>query len=435
MMDVKITTSSMFNLDQSVITEGKIDSTGNCFLEIFIDKPIFANLKIDEETNPVYLEPGVKLNVIYGDEDQIYFKGENSTVNNYLLKITKSQREIENRGGKNIAELNRQTFLNRLDTLERFFIRFHRDFVIENNIPHRIASLLDARNKLRILGLKQAFQWNYGARNNFDIPSEYDISKEIPYDSVLLNSGMIEYALLLHFKLNIQLRSISGGIISKEEAIKREREAPLLINNEITSGEYPEFMKQFLLAKNIDLLMSANIANPIIDTLYTEFIQQYPEFPFIGSLKDRYNKIHSLSSGYTAPVITGKSPTNRIVSSDQFIGKIVYVDVWASWCGPCLKEIPFAQKLQSEFQKNASVVFLNVSVDQDENDWKRSLERHKDWGGEHILNDRSIYKLYNISGIPRYILINKRGELVKADAPRPSSDKIEEEIIKLLAED
>src|SRR5689334_113008 len=61
--DVKITSSSMFNLDPSIITEGRIDSTGSCFLEVSVDKPVFANIRIGDKTNPIYVQPGMKLNI------------------------------------------------------------------------------------------------------------------------------------------------------------------------------------------------------------------------------------------------------------------------------------------------------------------------------------------------------------------------------------
>lgn len=99
--------------------------------------------------------------------------------------------------------------------------------------------------------------------------------------------------------------------------------------------------------------------------------------------------------------------------------------------GPCIAEIPFSQKLQNAFEGNDSIVFLNVSVDS-EKDWKDALLEYSDWKGSHILSDFSIYKTYNIVGIPWYILIDKDGKIVTSDAPRPSSNELENQIRDLL---
>ena len=65
-----------------------------------------------------------------------------------------------------------------------------------------------------------------------------------------------------------------------------------------------------------------------------------------------------------APDFSGRTLEGKLISLKDFKGKVVYVDVWATWCGPCVEEIPYAKKLQGTFQED-KVIFLNVSVDRE----------------------------------------------------------------------
>lgn len=108
----------------------------------------------------------------------------------------------------------------------------------------------------------------------------------------------------------------------------------------------------------------------------------------------------------------------------DFFGKVIYVDVWASWCGPCRAEIPHIERHFNEYYKNNDkVMFLSISVDEDRDDWIKALDADKpQWsqfnvtGNDHI----SLSEAYGIGGIPRFMIFNADGTIHDADAFRPS---------------
>lgn len=124
-------------------------------------------------------------------------------------------------------------------------------------------------------------------------------------------------------------------------------------------------------------------------------------------------------------------------------GKYVYVDLWATWCGPCLKEIPSLKEVEKEFH-GKNIEFLSISVDNGRGykadtpeeaaklayeGWKKMIAE-KELGGIQLFADNgfnsSFVQEYKVNGIPRFILIDPAGNVVDADAPRPSSPKLKE---------
>jgi len=110
----------------------------------------------------------------------------------------------------------------------------------------------------------------------------------------------------------------------------------------------------------------------------------------------------------------------------SFKGNLIYVDVWATWCGPCKVEIPSLQKLEADYH-DKNITFMSVSVDTDKEAWEKMVAE-KELGGVQLWADgwSKITKDYAIFGIPRFMLFDANGNVISTDAPRPSSEDIRE---------
>lgn len=133
-------------------------------------------------------------------------------------------------------------------------------------------------------------------------------------------------------------------------------------------------------------------------------------------------------NGSVSPTFAYENVEGKIIKLEDFKGKYVYVDVWATWCGPCRAEIPHLKKVEEAFHgKNIEFVSISVDVLKDKEKWKKFVAE-KQLGGVQVFADKDwrsdFVTGYKIQGIPRFILIGPDGKIVNADAPRPSSPEL-----------
>jgi thiol-disulfide isomerase/thioredoxin len=120
----------------------------------------------------------------------------------------------------------------------------------------------------------------------------------------------------------------------------------------------------------------------------------------------------------------------------DFKGKFVYIDIWATWCGPCIQQIPYLQNLEKEYH-NKNIEFISISTDEStrsggsweaaESKWRnfvkeRNMSGVQLWSGQ----DFSFQQAYEINAIPRFLLLDPEGKIVDSNAPRPSEPRLKE---------
>ena len=148
-----------------------------------------------------------------------------------------------------------------------------------------------------------------------------------------------------------------------------------------------------------------------------------------GSYEEKQYLKTVLAKGEVSPkFVDYENYKGGTTSLDDLKGKYVYIDVWATWCGPCKAEIPFLKEVEKAYH-DKNIAFLSVSIDEAKNHdkWKEMVA-DKELGGIQVFADNDwkseFVQAYKINGIPRFILIDPAGNIVAADAPRPSSEEL-----------
>lgn len=157
---------------------------------------------------------------------------------------------------------------------------------------------------------------------------------------------------------------------------------------------------------------------------YKQFVKEDTEI--LTAYEPKMEAYRKTRKGAKAFDTTMTSPDGKVCRLSDFFGKFTYVDVWATWCGPCCAEIPYLEKLVEHFKDNDNVQFISISIDTNQKAWHKKLDADKPAWKQFILSKdeaAAFTKAWGITGIPRFIMIDKAGNIFSADAQRPSDEQ------------
>lgn len=152
------------------------------------------------------------------------------------------------------------------------------------------------------------------------------------------------------------------------------------------------------------------------------FMKALPdELQGLAMHRELMNEIRSakLKVGSEAPDICGMTPDGKSVALSDLRGKYVFIDIWASWCAPCRREIPFLKDALAYSGNSNNLVVLSYSIDNEHDAWVGCIEKnqlvHRNW--VHISTLRGWgsegVKLLNVKGVPYTVLIDPEGKVVE----------------------
>lgn len=146
---------------------------------------------------------------------------------------------------------------------------------------------------------------------------------------------------------------------------------------------------------------------------------------------ERMNHYQILDDSLTNDTLVDRSGTffklHEIIKNNE--GKIILIDIWASWCAPCLNALPLLIELEKKFE-NEGFVLLYFSIDEQKTNWTQTMNQHVGlWGNSYCFirpTDFGLAKKFEIGNIPRYMILDRKGNVYNANAPSPDSTKLKE---------
>lgn len=207
--------------------------------------------------------------------------------------------------------------------------------------------------------------------------------------------------------------------------------------------KYISFMKKYgrklkkpeinkLLADNMisHTMMDIDIENPDI---YEPFFAELEKFVLDGNklveiCRGQIEAAINAQPGKPVPDTFLRTPDGQDVALSSLFGKVLYVDVWATWCGPCVKEGPYFRALAEKYRDDPRICFISLSTDDSDEPWLEFLENEKPFWPQYRLdgvNNDDFCNKVGIQTIPRFLLIDAEGNFINSDCARPSSEEIE----------
>ena len=172
---------------------------------------------------------------------------------------------------------------------------------------------------------------------------------------------------------------------------------------------------------------------------YQLFKQEVTDSIYLNDINNNYITDFAAINGNSNITYLVNNRSQKLTLSniiEQNKGKVMYIDFWASWCKPCLEAMPASKKLKAEF-KGQDVAFIYISIDKNRAKWARAAQEQglSLYNGSYLaMNypDANYYKQLQLGSIPRYLLIDKQGQIAFTNAPDPGSEQLRQAIDKLL---
>lgn len=418
------------NNDRQIVEFHLQEGTG--FSTTFeVPGPVMSTFSVGRTRLPVYLEPGISL-TLSGDANNlpntVVFGGDGGDENNFLLRYN---REMESRFGS--ALLQEQAASLSPDAYKEFAA----------GITQRKLDFLNAEgeglSEIFLNFLKTTIQYEkYQLLLNYPALHQRLNQLEAP---ITLPDGyhdFLEDAIAWRGQSFTNLTYV-GFLLSYMDHKKEAYDGDLdhLSRHEVNymlAGRYlTDKPKYYIQALSISREMNSGDIDLAL-TLYDEYMEKSPVDSFKESLQYSLEVVRSLWAGNPAPGFVMTDINGETVSLSDYHGKVVYLKFWASWCGPCMREVPPAAELKERLADEKDLIFMYVSIDTDDKAWRNSVDRHG-ITGVHMRTpgrERGVPALYNVRWIPTFYIIGRDGNIFDHRPPKPSDKDIDKVLLKAM---
>ena len=403
-----------------------VDSSGIFDSRIKVNEGYYRIIA-EQESHQIYLRPGFNLsmNIDYQQYDEtLAYEGTGAEPNNYLAKKYLLE---EGFGQLNYygyyAKLDENDFLDLADSLHQLNV----SLLDSSDIADDRFQLLETNSLNYGLLDKKS---NYEGMHQFVTGKQkFKVSDDYPdvYKDFNPNQGDLLIAPGYYF-------AVSGYAQKKaSEAYKDGIDYVLLhvktVDSLITAANIKRELLYNIGKYRLDGTKELDQVFEIISTNLSDLSDK----DRLGEVSKVYEAISKLAKGKPSPDFNFADMEGTEMTLADFRGYIVYIDIWATWCLPCIKEFPDTKQLMQKFE-GQKVKFVGISQDRNKASWEKMV-KEESLGGTQLIADREdqFFTDYQVSGIPRYILLDTEGNILDANAKRPSNPNLEAELTGLLS--
>ncbi|MCB0451478.1 MAG: TlpA family protein disulfide reductase [Aequorivita sp.] len=392
-----------------------IDKKGQFTDTLYIKTDGFYDLYVGRERTGIYLERGKNLSVnLNADEfdESIKYSGDLANTNNFLAaKFLWNEQKVNY---KDLFSLEEVPFLKKIEANQKSLDSLY----TSNNISdEKFKKRLDEEDvysrAILIENYRDAHRY-YSGNEDYRVSSDfYDGIKNINFKDTAAFRNSVGYQNLLeaHFNRLVNEETFESG--NNNQTIMYLKKVDEALPDGYAKDEMMSSYLQFGLKPDETL-----------DEAFNIYKNSNPNSENLAKLTQRYNKLKTITLGNPSPTFNYENHKGGTTDLASLKGKYVYIDVWATWCGPCLREIPSLLQVEKDYHgKNIQFVSISIDEPKDYDKWK-AMVSEKQLGGIQLMADNNwkskFIEDYAILGIPRFILIDPQGNIVSADAPRPS---------------
>ena len=394
-------------------------------------KPGHYTLFAGKRPIPLYITPTSKTSFTVDAKNRVEnpaFTGTNAAINNYLSDRRKKFGLILGNANK-LFSLNEAEFLSKIDEYKSALT----DLVSTPEIPEDYQKKEINNIHYELARNLNNYQGYYRLLHGDE---EFVVSENFP-------KKIIE---------DISFNESNDYVFSSQyRSLLSERIKKIANKRNPVDGDFDLTHLETVHTEVTDTLIKNDIIYKLAQSsiTYTNNLSEYYK-KFMGystsptqkrEITNTFDKLKLTARGEVSPKFENyENYEGGTTSLDDLLGKgkYIYIDVWATWCGFCKKEIPLLKRFEQQYHgKNIEFVSINVDTKNLKKKWKQTIE-DKEMGGVQLFagdkhSNLKFTKDYLIKGLPRFLLIDPDGKIISANAPRPSDgDKLEEIFDTLL---
>jgi thiol-disulfide isomerase/thioredoxin len=373
----------------------------------------------------IYINPRTNLSFTANAENffkTITFTGDDASVNNYLALQVKVVAEAGINSINFLYASDIEVFENALNNFDNTLIKNLEAF--EKNSKNKYADFISLeRERLRITKATLLLSYYTPLINT----NQINVQLEEQIDDLVAATDLNNPKMIYLYEFKPFVQNYTAYKLNQElKADKREFKS---------AKEYAELY--------FNVLKETFVEPVVLEEVYYSFLKDfisyygaesvsevYSDYKDITSNKQRLTELDRIFAEYNQlapgqasidwsfPDINGKTYT-----LSQFRGKYIYIDVWASWCGPCKKELPYLKSIKEKFA-DKNIEIIGISLDENRADWENAIKNESLTGIQLFAGgwENELCEFFKITGIPRFILLDKQGKIINANADRPSGD-------------
>lgn len=416
----------IYKFDKSFEISIPVEKNGNFTSQFTIKEPGTYFIKQEKSYTTLFLKNGYNLTVSIDTKsfpNSIKFAGEGSKFNNYLKAKTKLDGDLVG-DTKTFFVVPVEDFLKKIAADSSQLYQQLRDANLEKEDADLSQKLILYDYLLKRNNYRKFYVYN--TKTEPFIPLNYlDPIRDLNMNDADAYNNSMDYRYLIVDKWRL-LEAEGRKVDSTASIIDFTRE----FANKITYEPIRDQIVRMLFNK-VDTRNSS---------FESDFLKIKPLIRVEKTLAEidmRLATARSNKSGSKLPDFNYENHKGGLMSLSSLKGKYVYIDIWATWCGPCIREFPELDELIKDYKNNDRIEFVCISIDSkvDYPKW-RSFVTEKQLGGIQLIADKGLesdfMRFLNVGLIPRNVLIDPQGNIISSAGLRPSSKDTRETLAKYV---
>lgn len=417
--------------EQSVLDTIHLDKDGNIYLKSFkITKPQRTSIWNNRiQINRLFVAPGYNLRITGNGKDfqslmktkKISGIGSECNQHTFLLdslffedtskyyKMKESDLLVYSKKYKQLQDSIADLVFHKKPVQDKYFSFFDKMVRLDSKffelymlVTHANDNNFNAENSIALV------------RNNFDTSVINNLFREEYLISTnyknLMSSEYLNYLIKIDNQLDSNLSRQKGNRLEKI--------------NKLYTGRLKEFVMYKYMFNSIVISKSFSKLNDL-KKQFEPYNAAFTNLSFKKSIDtkmvEKETELLKTQIGQPAPPFALENNQGQVYRLEDFKGKVVYIDLWASWCGPCRRETPSFKILYNKYKNDNRVTFISIAVHDGVEQWEKAIKEDNPLWLQLIDKEGIVETSYVANAIPQFILVDKMGKIVNFDAPRPSS--------------